>query len=342
MRTIAGLVLAGLWMLGGIFGQDDTRTQSANGVSLKLPPNWEWAARYGDQISVRMPLEIGERKEEVIGELFCTLGDFVGTRIDELNLEAKSNPADHKKFKIKENQKLGSMRNVVTVSYIKERGTDPVRLFERCHWIFRHNNILYEWREEWPEDLGTRISSALSSVQKALTFTAPVGVKLPDPYRDYPNQRVKYKPPLDWVWTQGEEGQRVETQGGTLFGARSEVLVKGERLYVAAWFEAIKTDNTERQALDHNRPRFLANWKDVKNEQIEERIPFQGDRAMSFSFTGVRDSKEPGTPKEPFFIRYYFFKHKGHICVWQERAPARGIKDAKAALQQAQKGLYLY
>ncbi|MAG33172.1 MAG: hypothetical protein CL908_20020 [Deltaproteobacteria bacterium] len=338
----------GVWLLVLIaaatsVAQDDVRTQKTNGISLKLPRGWEWAVRAGDNIGVKIKLQIGTRDEEITGEMFCTSGAYVGTRVEELTGAAKTNPADHKSFAVKESQRFGSQRNVALVTYVKERGSDPVRLYQRRHWIFRKGTILYEWREEWPRKAAGK-AAGLSSVQKAIKFSTPQGAEQPDKQRDFVNQRVRYKVAPDWIWSRGKPGKKVklgigQNSNDLLFTARSEMLVKGQRWYLGVGLQAIKTSNTVKQVAEFNKNSILKNWTDVKGYVFEDRVPFCGEKAHMITFTGVNE--KTGT-KERLFVRYFYFKHKGHVFVWDELGAARGKKAAVRALKKARKGLKTY
>lgn len=340
-RLFGWLLVVGLLSLSPLTVEaQETRTQTSAGASMRLPDGWQWTSKFGDTLAIMLPLEINGREEKASGELYTSPNTFVGTRVDEIRLDVERNK--DKNFKVQDGKKFAKEKNVAIVTYVKERGSDPVRKYQRTHYLWRRQGMLYEWREEFPLRGGGKARSGLASAQRTMKFTTPKGYIAPDKERDYVLQRARFKLPPDWVWTRGATGEKVRvaaTRTELLFQARSEMLVRGERWALFAGLLALKSGMTVRQLAEGSRDQLLADWEEVEDLKVKDKVPFRGEKAHQLVFTGVNE--RVGT-KERLFVQYFFFKHKGHLFVWQEFGSARGMKDARKALKKVRKGLRTY
>ena len=301
------LLITGLVFADPAPGQGEKRTQKSIGATMTLPDGWEWQSKFGDTLSIRLPLEINGRDESATGELFTTPGTFVGTRVDEIRSDAEGNRG--KNLKIKDGQKFAKQRNVAVVSYVKERGSKPVRKYQRTHYLWRREGMLFEWREEFPVRGGGKVRSGLAAAQRTMTFTTRPDYIAPDKQRDFVNQRAKFKLPPDWIWSGGPTGKKVRitaTQVERLFQARSEMLVRGQRWALIAGLLAGKSGATVDQFVQAVKNQLVSDWTDIKGFEIKDRIPFRGEKSQQMVFTGVNG--KVGT-KERLFVQYFFFKH---------------------------------
>lgn len=342
--------IAVLLLLPGLSGQaaDNTRVLKIEGVSFTLPPSWEWQSLAAPNIAVKAPVKVGTRDDEVVAELFWMERRFVNDRLQELEGDARRNPVDHKEFKIEDNQSFAGNKDVAIITYVKERGEDPVRLYQRRHCLFRRYGHLYEWREEWPKD-ASQASGLLASVRNALKFGKPESPAVTEAQRDYVNQRTKFRLPDDWNWqeTEGTKGKKgtvveVNAEGDKtvgLFVAVTDMMFKEGRGRIAVGLNAIKSGGTVAQIVEFNKQKFTDNVREPKDFTIEDKIPFRGEKATRVSFTGRRKDSEDMTR---YMHRMLFFKHKGHIFLWEEISPTGREQQALKLFEEARKGLSTY
>ena len=331
-----------IWGLAAVApGQAPTRTQKSTGATLTLPDGWSWTSQFGDSVSIKLPLEVKGRKEEATGNLFTSPGRFVGARIDELRLDSTENPRGYVGFKVKEKQRFAKQRNVVFISYVKKRGSEPERLYDRRHWIWRNGGVLFEWREEVRKEASGTAARGFYSAQRSMKFTTPDGKKPPDKIRDYPNQRVRYKIHADWDWNKGKEGSSVRLPDGQhlLFVALTETIVKGQRKRLGIILQSVTTPGTLRQVIEANQRSLRQGWEEVKDFEVREKVPFQGEKATLVTFTGINSN---ASKSERFFSDWYVFKHKKNVFLWNEFGPEKAKKTALKQLKKARNGLKPY
>lgn len=340
LRRLLTITMMFSALLAAVPGQE-TRTQKSTGVSITLPSGWSWQSKIGDGIAVQLEVEVKGRKEVAKATLYTSPGRFVGARIDEITGDIEQNPKGYSSLKVKEKQRFAKQRNVVFISYVKKRGSEYDRDYNRRHWLWRRNGLLFEWREEVRKEAAGQASSGFSAAQRSLKFGKAAGQKTRDKERDYVNQRVKYKIPADWEWTRGKEGAKVRLPTGhhVFFNANTETIVKGQRWQMGIGLQGQKTGATVRQVVQANQHRMREGWDEVEGFEVKDKVPFQGEKATLISFTGINKRI---SDKERFFSHWYAFKHKGTVFLWNELGPQRAKKSAQKLLKKARGGLRTY
>lgn len=335
----AAIVFIGLGLT--VFAQAE-RKLSVEGVALVLPKGWEWQAEGAPNIAVKAKVTVRDREDEVLAELFFSEERFINDRLQELEADAKESKGDIKDFKVEENQSFLGQSPVTVVSYVRERGSDPVRVYARRHALFRRFGHLYEWREEQPKDVPT-VTALLGALRSALKFSRPANPVAEESQRDYVNQSAKYKLPPDWGWASGVKGTKVEVSAeGTskvLFVAISDMIFKEGRGRIGVALGVMKTTNTVDQLVSVNKETFTKDYKDVQEFETLEKVPFRGEKATVMTFTGIEKDAKTATR---FRRRIFIFKHKGHAFFWQEFAPSGREAQAMKLFEIARKGLSTY
>jgi len=319
----------------------ESREQEATGASAKLPEGWEWKSKFGDSISMQLKLDVKGRAETATAELYTSPGRFVGARIDEILHDVNENEAGHKRVKVKERSRFAKQKNVVLISYVKLRGADGEREYDRRHWLWRAHGILFEWREEVRKEAASKAGRGFSAAQRGLSFSLPKGRKPRDAVRDFVNQRVKYKIGSDWEWQRGEAGKKVRLPGGQqlLFTARTETLIKGQRALLGVGLQCFTTGATPKQVMEANHQGLRKDWKDVEDFEIKEKVPFRGEKAVVASWTGINKNLSDRTR---FFSQWFVFKHKRNVFLWNELGPAKAKRTGAKQLKAARKALSTY
>jgi hypothetical protein len=327
----------------------EPRVLKVEGVACTPPRGWEWEAPAGSTIALRAPIKVGGREDEVRAELIFQPNRFVYDAIQDLEGDAKKNPIDFKDFKVEDNQSFAGNKRVTEITYVKERGQDPVRLYQRRHFLFRRFGHLYEWREESPKD-APQASSLLTSARGALKFSKPETPAVDIQEVDFVNQRAKFKLPDDWTWQSHKETPapksskvEIEQTGNTsalLFIAVTQMIFKQGRGQISIISEVFKSESTVKEFLDRNQKAWLENYNQVKDVKVDEKVPFRGEKSTRLSFTALPKEAQPDDVRLQF--RIFFFKHKGHIFLWKEIYPTGKEAEVAERLEDARKGMNTY
>ncbi len=311
----------------------DTRTLTTEGVTFKLPSGWTWQADAASNIAIKKEVRVGDETYTVTGELLYEAEAYLEQTITGLEQKVKESKGDLRDLKVDRSQKFGD-NPAVLVSFTRVRGEDGKNISEERQWLFRRQNALYRWVEEYNRLVASTALGALASARSGVTFKGQ-DVARKDTARNYPEAGVKFTLPADFEWVGESKPLPTDDKSNALlFVARTVVTVKAGQSYVFCQLAAQKYPGTLDQVIEGNKQHFTEGFSEVKDFVIETKQTFKDEKAAMVRFSGLGEKS-----KERTTISRWFMKHKGWLLTWIEQSPPQTSPSMEAALKKARSGL---
>lgn len=337
MPTAAAIVaVAALWP-GTAAGQLPARTLEREGAALALPAAWQWNAEKG--ISVASALPGSGEVERATAELRFHPATFVTRRLEAMRAAAKET-----KLEVKGGETFaGSPALVVTATEERKEGGR----IRRRHHLFRRHGHLFEWIESIPESADAKLRGPVSTLRGALRFGEPAEAAVPEWERDFVRQKVRCKLPVEWLWSQGQPGAKVEViqedmSHVTLFRIQSEVLRPDGAALIAVTLSCHWCEEPIALCVRRMQGNNTASVFEAKDVRLRGGQRIGGLETHVVSYSGFTKDPEGKKTGERLSWALHAFRHGNNTLVWNEVCEERDRARAEALFARARAGLDPY